>query len=73
MVTIQELTFLLMNSPNKDKIRYLELKKNPIGDKGIVILMHAIKRSKSLYHLNLSSTELTHKGAKRIFRSLREN
>lgn len=35
--------------------------------------MHSIKRSKSLYHLNLSSTALTHKGGKRIFRALRKN
>jgi hypothetical protein len=35
--------------------------------------MHGIKRSKSLYHLDVSSTELTHKGAKRIFRSLKKN
>ena len=35
--------------------------------------MHSIKRSKSLYHLNLSSTSISHKGAKRIFRALRKN
>lgn len=35
--------------------------------------MHAVKRSRSLYYLNLSSTSLSHKGAKRIFRALRKN
>jgi hypothetical protein len=35
--------------------------------------MHGVKRSKSLYHLDLSSTLFTYKGARRIFRSLRKN
>ena len=35
--------------------------------------MHAVKRSHSIYHLNLSSANITHKGAKRIFRALHKN
>lgn len=35
--------------------------------------MHAVKRSKALYHLNLSSTAIGSKGAKRIFRGLKHN
>jgi Ran GTPase-activating protein (RanGAP) involved in mRNA processing and transport len=54
-------------------LTYLDLAKNPLGDQGVTILMHAIKRSNSIYHLNLSSTGLTHKGAKRIFRALHKN
>lgn len=67
---IQELTFLIMKT---DKIRYLDLKKNRIGDNGIIILMHAAKRSQSLYHLNLASTDITERGIKRICTSLIKN
>ena len=35
--------------------------------------MHAVKRFHSIYHLNLSSANITHKGAKRIFRALHKN
>lgn len=56
-----------------DRVRILDLAKNPIGDNGIIILMHGVKRSKSMIRLDLSSTELSHKGAKRIFKSLCKN
>jgi len=39
------------------------LSKNPIHDVGIIFIMHAVKRSKSLISLDLSSTEMTNKGA----------
>ena len=66
----QELTYLVMMI---DRIRVLDLSKNPLGDKSIIILMHGVKRSKSIIRLNLSSTELSHKGSKRIFKSLCKN
>ncbi|CDW88658.1 leucine rich repeat family protein [Stylonychia lemnae] len=68
--TAQEMTLILMQVEN---IRYLDLQKNALGDQSITILMHSIKRSKSLYYLNLASTAITQKGAKRIFRALRKN
>lgn len=54
-------------------ISHLELNRNPLGDEGIIVLMHGIKRSKSIIKLNLSSTNITAIGAKRIFRALRNN
>ena len=54
-------------------ISHIDLSSNPLGDEGIIVLMHGIKRSTSIIKLNLSSTDITAIGAKRIFRALRSN
>lgn len=67
----QEITLLLLSPFSK--LRSLDLKKNPLGDKGVTILMHGLKRSKQIYKVDLSSTGVTYKGGQRIFKSLRNN
>jgi Ran GTPase-activating protein (RanGAP) involved in mRNA processing and transport len=54
-------------------ISHLDLRKNPIGDDGVIILMHAIKRCNSLIYLDLSSCNMTAVGANRILKSLCKN
>jgi hypothetical protein len=54
-------------------ISHLDLKKNPIGDDGVIVLMHAIKRSTTLVYLDLSSVNMTSVGAQRVIRSMRHN
>lgn len=44
-----------------------------MGDDGVIVLMHAIKRSSSLVFLDLSSCNITANGAQRVVRSLRFN
>jgi Ran GTPase-activating protein (RanGAP) involved in mRNA processing and transport len=54
-------------------ISYLDLRKNPLGDDGIIVLMHAIKRSNTLVFLDISSCNMTNIGAQRVLRSLKSN
>lgn len=54
-------------------VSHLNLRKNPFGDDGIIILMHAIKRINSIILLDLSSCNMTHVGAERILKSLCKN
>lgn len=51
----------------------MDLRKNSIGDAGILELSHAIKYSSSLVHLDLSSNELTAKGGFELFNCLSVN
>jgi hypothetical protein len=40
-------------------ISHLNLRKNPIGDDGVIVIMHAIKRCNTLVFLDLSSCHMT--------------
>ena len=54
-------------------VSHLNISKNPFGDDGIIILMHAIKRINSIIHLDFSSCNMTHIGATRVLKSLCKN
>jgi hypothetical protein len=54
-------------------VSHLNLRTNPFGDDGIIILMHAIKRINSIILLDLSSCNMTHVGATRVLKSLCQN
>ena len=56
-----------------DKIAYLNLRKNNLGDMGIKAIMKTVGKSRSLMHLDVSSNNIGHKGAKRVFKALAEN
>lgn len=43
---------------NNKNFCHLDLKKNSIGDKGVIEMIPSIKYSNSLVHLDLSSNEL---------------
>jgi hypothetical protein len=40
-------------------ISHLDLRKNPLGDDGVIVLMHAIKRCNTIVYLDLSSCNMT--------------
>ena len=54
-------------------ISHIDLRKNPLGDDGIILLMHAIKRVNTIIYLDLSSCNMTNIGAERILKSLCKN
>ena len=54
-------------------VSHIDLRKNPLGDDGIILLMHAIKRVNSVIYLDLSSCNMTHIGAHRVLKSLCKN
>ena len=54
-------------------ISHLDLRKNPIGDDGVIVLMHGIKRCNTIVYLDLSSCHMTSKGANRVLKSISSN
>jgi deoxyhypusine synthase len=56
-----------------DKISSVNLSKNNIGDKGVELLMQALKDNKSLVCLNLSSNEISSAGFISIFETMSNN
>ena len=52
-----------------NRISRLNLTKNNIGDKGLEILVNAVKYSISLVSLNITSNSITYKGGNIIFKS----
>ncbi|CDW87976.1 UNKNOWN [Stylonychia lemnae] len=67
----EELCLIMMNPGNY--ISHVDISKNPIKDIGVILIMHAVKRSKTIIWLDISSTEMTNKGASRVFKSLKKN
>ena len=53
-----------------DRISYLNLTRNNIGDKGLELLANALSNSKTLVALNLTSNSISHKGADKLFKIL---
>jgi len=54
-------------------ISHLDLRKNPLGDDGVIVLMHAIKRCNTIVYLDLSSVHMTQKGAIRVLKAISSN
>lgn len=54
-------------------ISHLDLKNNPLGNKGIRIVSKGIKESHSLVHLDVRSTAFKREGANDLFKALSEN
>ena len=44
-----------------------------IGDEGLKVLAKTIGKSKNIIHLDVSSNQITHKGAKKLFKALLPN
>lgn len=60
----------IMLQPLNFRIAKINLHKNSLGDSGIKALMKAVKRSKTLVHLNLSSNDICNDGMISIFKGL---
>ena len=57
----------------KNYVSSLDLKINPLGNKGIIALSDGISKSKSLIHLDLRSTAFGKEGANYLFKALTKN
>ncbi len=66
-----EMRGILLQS--KHSIAKLDLHKNNLSDAGVKALCEAIKKSKSLVHLNLSSNEINNEGLIALFQTLQMN
>lgn len=60
---------------HKDKYRFtkLNLQKNLFSDDGIKLIMHEVRRSKSIVEINLASNEISNEGMIYIFKNLVDN
>ena len=56
-----------------EKISFLDVSRNNLGDEGISIIASSFPFSKTLVHLDLSSTSLSYKGAICLFSKLIQN
>jgi Ran GTPase-activating protein (RanGAP) involved in mRNA processing and transport len=57
----------------RNYVASLDLKRNPLGNKGVIILSDGIAKSKSLIHLDLRSTAFAREGAHYLFKALNKN
>eukprot|EP00347_Sterkiella_histriomuscorum_P002496 403367926 len=63
----------ILLDPFNDRIARIDLHKNNLGDAGVKLLMKAIKKSRTVVHLNLASNEICNEGMIAIFKGLQRN